>query len=235
MHADEPLPLDDPRWSSPMVDVVARLRPHVGSLSLTEHELTEVLVTGRLHCLNRYQTRGGVWERKLVSFLCWSGRELCSWSNGKFTVRRRQNRSCPKSWSDPRLSYHLFERGVGFNQPGFLDGVLFPWQPDLERLWPAIFAPATKLELAAVTQKPAKRARPKPSKPKPKRKRRAPQVELAGELIDITFSQDEWQGLAPAAIRHKCELDQQVLKKLSKEKKSLPSKESFARAMGVRD
>src|SRR5262249_14116224 len=90
---------------------------------------------------NRYRTPQGIWERKLVSLLCWLGREVQHWSSGRFTTRRQQNWSCPKSWSDPRLSFHLCDRGVGFNPPGFNDGVLFAWQPDLEQIWPAVFSP----------------------------------------------------------------------------------------------
>jgi hypothetical protein len=138
MSTPAALPLDDPRWL-PMTDIFARLHPRLGGQAPAEHDLSMALAEGRLHCLNRYQTRGGVWERKLISLLCWIGREVQYWSRGRFTTRRQQNWSCPKSWADPRLSFHLCDRGVGFDQSSF--GILYAWQPDLERIWPAIFPP----------------------------------------------------------------------------------------------
>ena len=139
----EDLPLDDSHWV-PMAEIFARLRSHLGGQGPTEHDLSIVLAENRLHCLNRYRTPQGVWERKLVSLLSWLGREVQYWTSGKFTTRRQQNWLCPKSWANPRLSFHLCDRGMGLNQSGFGDGILYAWLPDLERLWPAVFAPQTE-------------------------------------------------------------------------------------------
>ena len=139
--SEQALPLDGFRWV-PLAEVFARLRPRLGGQGPAEHDLSMVLAEGRLRCLNRYRTPQGVWARKLVSLLCWLGREVQYWSSGKFTTRRQQNWSCPKSWSDPRLSFHLCDRGIGFSQPGFGDGILYAWLPDLEQIWPTVFSPA---------------------------------------------------------------------------------------------
>ena len=66
---------------------------------------------------------------------------------------------------------------------------------------------------------------------KRKRKRRAPQVELAGELLAIVFPRDGWHGMTTATIRHKCDIDPRVKAKLRKDERMLPSPESFDRFM----
>jgi hypothetical protein len=76
-----------------------------------------------LHCLSRYRTGRGKWERQLLSCLCWAGHRLSSWSDGAlFPVKRP---------------------GSKFTQPGLTRGaILYGWLPDLERIWPTVFPPA---------------------------------------------------------------------------------------------
>jgi hypothetical protein len=111
-------------------------------------------------------------------------------------------------------------------------------------------APATKSKSAAVTVKtepvgsPSSVAlKPKPSAArkstqgkqlkasKPKRDRRAPQVELAGELMAIVFPEGGWDDMKVAAVRHQCDLNPRAKEKLRKEGKALPSSRSFKRYM----
>jgi hypothetical protein len=63
---------------------------------------------------------------------------------------------------------------------------------------------------------------------------KGPAIRLAKELMAITFPQGQWQGMTAAAVRHRCDLDSRVKAVLKEKNKPLPSRDSFARAMGVR-
>jgi hypothetical protein len=133
------LPLDDPRWA-PLDDAAARLSPHLGGHSIAAHDLSGALTTNGLRCLNRHRARGGVWVRARVSLLCWAGYRLVPWVDGKLSIARRSD--WPREgYSELDLKHRGDPRrdGVPFSQIGFGQGVLLGWQPDLERIWPAVF------------------------------------------------------------------------------------------------
>jgi hypothetical protein len=224
MHADEPLPLDDPRWRV-LADAAARLSPHLGGQSVAEHDLSIALATNNLRCLNRYHAPGGVWVRARVSFLCWAGYRLQSRLNGLSIARRRDWPREGYSLKDLKHRGDPRERGTPFFQIELGQGVLLGWQPDLEQLWPAVFPPTR----VVTSSSPGKASTA--HKRKRKRKRGASQVDLAGELLAIVFPQDRWRDMTPTAVRHDCGGDPRAKAKLREEEKPLPSRRSFGRFM----
>jgi hypothetical protein len=152
-------PLDDPRWV-PMADVVTRLCPRLGGVGPTEYDLDTALRKGRLHCLDRYWTTDGAWERRLVPALCWIGHRLAVDGHGRVAMRRRYtgwrevSKSCP--W-DPLSRYnpHHHRDGPILRLSGFGQGasILFAWQPDLEQIWPTVFPPAAEPEVRSIATK----------------------------------------------------------------------------------
>jgi hypothetical protein len=187
------------------------------------------LATKDLHCLNRYRIPGGVWVRKHVSLLCWAGYRLLIRSDGTLAIGRRRDWPHVGSKTDARHRGDPRTDGAPFCQIGFGQGILFAWLPDLERIWPAVFPPTV-----VAKTKPESIAQELPQETilrKRKRKRRAPQVELAGELLAIVFPRDGWHGMTTATIRHKCDIDPRVKAKLRKDERMLPSPESFDRFM----
>jgi hypothetical protein len=227
-------PLDDPRWLL-MVDVFTRLCPHLGNRGVAEHDVHMALAENRLHCLQRYYRRPqGDWPRQIVSFLCWAGYQLRCWGNGKISVISRHDRPWAENASDPRLSMHLRLQGQGFMQLGFDNSIFtgrqifYAWLPDLERIWPTVFLPSRPSAALSAEQ-------PQSSdEPSRRRKREPTAVRLARELMVITFPDGQWQDMDPAGVRHRCGQDLQVKARLKGIEKPLPSRDSFARAMGRR-
>ena len=149
MSKPRELPLDDPRWL-PSSEAFVRLRQHFGSKGVAEREIardeaedaiTRALREG-LGCLNRYRTSDGVWERRLVPFLCWT---MIEWTEGfrNRTIRRpaptemdRESAARPAPRPSP-LELGLWQPGLGYR-----GAVLYFWRPDLERRWPTVFPPA---------------------------------------------------------------------------------------------
>jgi hypothetical protein len=124
-----------------MTDVLARLCPHTGSRNVAASDLTEAMAKGDLHCLSRYPTHHRIWERQLVSFLCWAGYELSGWSDGKLRVFKRPEFAQPGLMSWDGKLFAVRRPGIKFTQPGLMGGVLYAWLPDLERIWPTVFPP----------------------------------------------------------------------------------------------
>ena len=143
--APETFPLNDPRWL-PMTGVFARLSQPLGGRHVAEHDVNEALALGDLHCLYRYRMVNGLWERRLVSFLCWASHKLMCWGDGVITVRVRNIADGPPApCSALRRDIHL--GGAHFPLPGTIAidtrirGVFHGWEPDLQRLWSRIFLP----------------------------------------------------------------------------------------------
>jgi len=137
----------DDRW---LVDreACARLTPRFGYQPIAEDAITLALRQNDLHCLNCYRTVDG-WERRLVSFLCWTTIE---WMERPVLggQRRRIDLACslPAKVKWVRNPVHFLSPGLG--QRG---SVLYFWRPDLERLWPAVFPPAAEPEVRSIATK----------------------------------------------------------------------------------
>jgi hypothetical protein len=144
----ETLPLDDPRWQ-PMTGVFVQLSQPLGGRHVAEHDINEALALGDLHCLYRYRMVDGLWERRLVSFLCWASHKLMCWGDGVVTARFHNIAEGPPV---PRSALDIARRdihpgGAYFPLPGIIAidtrirGVFYGWEPDLQRLWPTVFVP----------------------------------------------------------------------------------------------
>jgi len=142
----EVLPLDSPNWM-PLPDAHRLLCPLLGDRHLAAKDLTDAQADGRVRSMRRCFVYG-VWrewekgrvvdqargyregkvvseervligpERELLRREHWTEHELQSWSDATFVTRRS-------------------------NTPASIKGyVYFVWKPDLEKIWPAVFAPA---------------------------------------------------------------------------------------------
>jgi hypothetical protein len=205
--APETFPLDDPRWL-PMTGVFARLSQPLGGRHVAEHDVNEALALGDLHCLYRYRMVNGLWERRLVSFLCWASQKLMCWGDGVITVRVRNVADGPPAPCSA-LRRDIRSGGAHFPLPGTIaidtriPGVFHGWGPDLQRLWAAVFVPV---------QWPMKVETPKVEIETPKVEIETATVESTGiETAKpgsaiawiLTLHPNDWHLKAPGEIRQK--------------------------------
>jgi hypothetical protein len=138
------LPLDDTRWRS-VPEIIERHFPHSDkdNKKLIARDLTERVESEKIHCMRRH-TREGHPEPVPASF--WADHCFACSRNGDIRVAFRPP---PNSG----LSFYWIEKWA-----------FYLWQPDCERVWPALAPQAVAARKAEAGEPLRRKPGPRPTK-----------------------------------------------------------------------